>query len=597
MFPLGWLSWCLFLTLCMSTCGLEITDYDGNGVICIQALSECTLWDGALMPDPDDAVDVQNLRPKFKLCCKELAECTLCLVIDAELYIHPDNKTESEDHSGNDEEDYSDPKVSVTICYKAAQTMPLCKRVEFTVNHAALTQSNLAQVSMVINKPVGVYFGSQLFVYSSDGVSQEVVVPSHEEVCSQQPQKYTEECYVPTLIHVINYTMNRVELQFAGRNLSLHSVCAQNEDNGRCQILNRMTIPLYSVTPCMCLQAWREDGHQRIKSCPFAGKFEENMWQNVSLSVSKGQMNNEGTMLLWNLSAPCRLKGEVWPCHWPADLTKEHCSEIKGFRQQLENSTWKQNTKGLWEKTEVFEDIDLELSPCVMVKVEGNGPKLGPICYKDTGRWRWSLLVVAVVLPACLTALLYYFLRDFVKRWVWSWHHKGFVEVGRKGHVVLLSPPDVDYNVSESVCGLGTLLSNQGFSVSVDQWSRKEQCTLGPLPWLYSQLLELNRLGGRVVLVLTRKALERAEEWTNKHKEVDNDLPQVLSPYSDVFTASLSLIQADNQLGRAGERFLLVKFDSFAVHPLKGLPKLLQGIPLFQFPSQTEALFSELTVG
>lgn len=72
------------------------------------------------------------------------------------------------------------------------------------------------------------------------------------------------------------------------------------------------------------------------------------MWQNVSLSVSKGQMNNEGTMLLWNLSAPCRLKGEVWPCYWPADLTKEHCSEIKGFRQQLENSTWKQNTKGLW---------------------------------------------------------------------------------------------------------------------------------------------------------------------------------------------------------------------------------------------------------
>lgn len=172
-----------------------------------------------------------------------------------------------------------------------------------------------------------------------------------------------------------------------------------------------------------------------------------------------------------------------------------------------------------------------------------------------------------------------------------------YSEVGRKGYVVLLSPPDVDYSVAESVCELGTLLSNQGFSVSVDQWSRKEQCALGPLPWLHSQLLELNSLGGRVVLVLTRKALERAEEWTHQHKEVDNDLPQVLSPYSDVFTASLSLIQADNQLGRAGERFLLVKFDSFAVQPLKRLPKLLQGLPLFQFPSQTEALLSDLSVG
>ena len=70
------------------------------------------------MPDPHDAVDVQNLRPKFKLCCKELAECTLCLVIDTELYIHPDNKIESEDHSGNDEEDYSNPKGDNGGCVK-----------------------------------------------------------------------------------------------------------------------------------------------------------------------------------------------------------------------------------------------------------------------------------------------------------------------------------------------------------------------------------------------------------------------------------------------------------------------------------------------
>lgn len=173
-------------------------------------------------------------------------------------------------------------------------------------------------------------------------------------------------------------------------------------------------------------------------------------------------------------------------------------------------------------------------------------------------------------------------------------------EVGRKGHVVLLSPPDVDNGVSEWVCRLGSLLCNHGFSVSVDQWSRKEQCALGPLPWLHSQLLEVNSLGGRVVLVLTHKALERVEEWTHQHREVDNGLPQVWSPYSDVFTASLSLIQADNLLGKAGERFLLVKSDSFALQPLSGdktLPELLQGLSLFQLPYHTKSLLSELTVG
>lgn len=31
------------------------------------------------------------------------------------------------------------------------------------------------------------------------------------------------------------------------------------------------------------------------------------------------------------------------------------------------------------------------------------------------GRWRWSLLVVAVMLLVCLTALIFYLLHDFVK--------------------------------------------------------------------------------------------------------------------------------------------------------------------------------------
>ena len=176
-------------------------------------------------------------------------------------------------------------------------------------------------------------------------------------------------------------------------------------------------------------------------------------------------------------------------------------------------------------------------------------------------------------------------------------------KVGGNRLVVLLSPPDVDGGVSESVCQLGSMLCTRGFRVSVDQWSIKEQCTLGPLPWLHSQLLELNSQGGRVVLVVTRKALERAEEWTHWHKEdiktkgqENRGLPLTGSPYSDVFMASLCLIEADRLQGRAGERFLLATFDP---HPRsdRNLPELLQGLRLFQLPSQTGALLTELTVG
>ncbi|XP_068451068.1 uncharacterized protein il17rc [Clinocottus analis] len=607
MFLPGWSIWCVFLTLCMPACGLEITGYDSHEVICLQGISDCTIKDEmSLIVAENNGVGVQNLTPYAKLCCSDGALCALCLVIDTQINFNPDKDTEDEGHSGNDEEDYSEetvrnPKASVTLCYSAASAMPTCKKVEFTVNHAALTQKNWAKFSVVINKPAGVSFSSHVNVYSSGSshLNREVIVPSLDEVCSQEQQERVEQCRVPRLSSVINQEKNQVELQFAGRNTSLPSVCVQYEQNGRCQRWNRTPIPLYSVTPCMCLQVWNEDEQRRSLSCPFRNTdfLQRNVWQNVSVSVKQGQMSDSGAKLWWNLSAPCRLEGEVWPCR------REHsCREIKGFRQQLEKSAWQQNREGQWEKIGAFEEIQLQLSPCVMVKVKGIGNELGPFCLNNSDRWRWSLLVVGIMLLVCLTLLAFYLLHDFVKKWVWSWRHGGLVKIGRKVHVVLLSPPDMDDGVSESVCRLGSQLCHKGFSVSVDQWSRKEQCTMGPLPWLHSQLLELNSRGGRVVLVLTRKALERAKEWTHRNTEVIKTkgdykgLPQICSPYSDVFTASLSFIQADKQKGRAGERFLLVTLDSHS-NSDRSLPELLQGLPLFQLPSQTQALLSELTVG
>lgn len=174
-----------------------------------------------------------------------------------------------------------------------------------------------------------------------------------------------------------------------------------------------------------------------------------------------------------------------------------------------------------------------------------------------------------------------------------------FFKVGRKGHVVLLSPPHLDGGISESVCHLGSLLCKKGFNVSVDQWSRKELLNLGPLPWLHSKLLEMDSQGDRVMLVLTRKAIEKAEEWMPQNPEIieakEGGLPQMSSPYSDLFTAALCIIHADKLQGRAGKRFLLVTFESHLSSDRKP-PEPLQGLPLFQLPFQTQALLTELTM-
>lgn len=181
---------------------------------------------------------------------------------------------------------------------------------------------------------------------------------------------------------------------------------------------------------------------------------------------------------------------------------------------------------------------------------------------------------------------------------------------------MLLSPPDAEGSVSEQVCELGSLLQAQGFSVCVDLWSRAQLCSLGPLPWLHSQLHLLHIEGGRVLVVLNRSAWVKALEWgqdpqqhgylahngdtqVGEEGEKDMGLVQGSSPYSDVFSACLNCIQADYQQGCAGERFNLVTFESHPARPKigskGGLPELLQGLPWFHLPSQRQGLLSALT--
>ncbi|XP_029946715.1 uncharacterized protein il17rc [Salarias fasciatus] len=580
---------CVLLTLFISAAGLEIFGYDSLKVVCPQGLSECTMKDETSLL-PMSSVDVHSLEPHFKLCCLDGGLCSLCLVVDIQLIIQPDGDTEE----------------CVTVCYYTPATVSICKKVEFTVDHAALSHQNQVKITVVITEADGFPFSSIVHVCPAQQASrsQKVEAPSLDEVCSMDLSQRVPQCQVPTVSSVINQEMNRVELHFENRNDTLPSMCVQYEENGNCQSWTNETIPLYSVTPCMCLQLWDSDDDwgRRLKLCPFnqtdiSDILQKNILDNVSVTVRQSKMNNNGTMLSWNVSAPCRLEGEVWPCG-----AARSCSKANAFRRLLVEGAWKQNTKGHWVKSGTFENTDPKLSSCVMLKIKD--AVLGPYCTHKIGRSHWSLLGIGLMLLLCLTVIMFYFFHNFVKKWVWSWRHGGFVKIVRNGHVVLLSPPDVDDDVSDSVCQLGSLLSSQGFSVSVDQWSRKEQCTLGPLPWLHSQLLKLDSQGGRILLVLTQKAVERTAEWTHWTNDVkmngkDKELPLLWSPYADTFTASLFIIQADKQLGRAGERFLLVKFDS---HPAQShsrdrrLPEPLQGLPLFQLPSQTQSLLTELTV-
>lgn len=169
--------------------------------------------------------------------------------------------------------------------------------------------------------------------------------------------------------------------------------------------------------------------------------------------------------------------------------------------------------------------------------------------------------------------------------------------------VLLVCPPDADRTVTEPACRLCSSLSGVGFSVSLDLWKHLEISALGPVPWLHSCLDRVQRCGGKAVLVLTQAACERAEEWGCRVAEQKPEKGRKMwvkgnvqsSTCSEVFNASLSCILADYLLGRAGERFMLARFDGQS--PVTVLPEFFRELPLFSLPSQSLDFITELTQG
>lgn len=216
-------------------------EYDHQDVICSQGLSDCILKNEVfLLINDDDAVDIMNLVPKVKLCCKN-RRCALCLAIDIEVHVHPNKDVVDESHSALEEDDDSwgarNMTGSLSVCYQIPSNLPMCKKVEFKVNHAALSQQNKEQISMVITEPNGVSFGHQVFLYTSkQGLHKEVVVPSLDKVCSLELNKFIEDCHVPIFRHKVDQTLKQVELHFSDSNTSLPSMCIRNEYNGKCKV-------------------------------------------------------------------------------------------------------------------------------------------------------------------------------------------------------------------------------------------------------------------------------------------------------------------------------------------------------------------------
>ncbi|XP_037627457.1 uncharacterized protein wu:fl23c11 [Sebastes umbrosus] len=637
--PLLLLSLLRVWLLLMSASALEVIDLDAPELTCSQGLTDCHVSSdsqyAAALPDPVDTVNVTDVQLKVILRCSATQDCDPYLQIIIAVQEVSNTKEVSEEVSGdhNDEEELfgmnqmaegsghvvpPEPRALVIVCVSSPGSIDSCKTLEFKPSYFGSDQTSSQRPTHELLLREKTKFGIPVVVHvheHSEGMQniQNITIPSLLDVCSMKLKGTEKKCFVPRLR--ADHKRNGVLLQLENTDDDLTCRVYWNKNGQEFawpEDKREMVFPSSFVAPCLCFQV-RCNGKLPSESCPFKNHQDalERMQHSVSVSLEKSRMRDGGTGLSWNMTALCRLDAEVRLCK--KDVAGGQCEEVTGSRQTLHShgdAGWRATRSGYWKTG----DFNVSSHPllCVQIKIKGMESYLEPQCPFATSRWRWSLLLLIGLLLMCLAILGAYLIQGVLKGYMWRWLKEDDVKgaVGG-GHVVLLYRPDDDQALPELMSHLGSSLQALGFSVSLDLWSQAELSVLGPVPWLHSRLNRLQRQGGKVVLVLTQAAWIRAEEWgarsweRNTPKERNRDMEEekggrscaASSPCVDVFTASLSCILADYLQGRAGERFMLVQFESLPPEPPGGfrpLPELFRGLHVYSLPSQSLGFLTEL---
>ncbi|XP_026993261.1 uncharacterized protein il17rc [Tachysurus fulvidraco] len=586
-----------FMLVGAVVCAADLEKYDSQGdITCSQGLKQCTIdnmdrvlppCDGALPFCTSTLVDVLALGVQPALCTKATMMYKACLRIRIQLKVLA---TDNDDVSGETQEDLeNEDPAAITLCYVSAPNLKSCKEIKFFVKSST---QNHQEESVEVEVKEGVFLGSTVNV-SVHSKHQVVQFPRVDSVC---PSPHIEECKNPIIYPEIDEERGVMELKAELDDRKELHLCVKRKGMPLCRTSD-WTIPLHAVTHCMCFQAWRKNTEDKISSrsemCPFEKDkgFRRNVVKNVSLSVGHSETNEGRPALNWNVSAPCKLEVEVWPCQMAMHVGGG-CREVLGFRQNI-STGWDENISTLWTSG-AFLDVRTtnHLLPCVMFKLDGEA--FGPVCDHYTSRGRWICVVLLLLLLVVLLSAGVCALRIRHREWL-SNSNPAYQSQGRLGDVLLVHSSGSDSSFSDTVCWFATWLSELGFSVSLDLWNQAVVSKLGPTPWLHSRLQHVQKSGGKTLVLLSHDAVHRAEAHSESWSCVSNKEDGKTSKTSwmwnaDVFSSALSSIFSARLQGCAVEHFALVQLESGALE----LPELFQGLKLYQLPSESQRLLTDL---
>ncbi|KAL1021513.1 hypothetical protein UPYG_G00014220 [Umbra pygmaea] len=433
------------LQLKKTSAGALLMEEGEHLLTCGQVLADCSVKDVAL-PGMKAQVKLWDLDLQLLLCCPQKQDCKPCLQVKVIFKIKDQNEDQEVSGDHNDE-DYSSKEMeeeqgralweppnpkeySLRLCYSSPGLIDCCKEVTFTLRHSALVDQTSSEMWLrLILKPVS--YGSPVNVKALS-TSMTMNIPSLEEVCSPNLERFVEDCEVPRLRAVLDEERdvallqldlpNRTMFRRMAVSMTSHVIGINNNADGYQEWeegQRELTIPLRSVVPCLCFMVrWKgKELHRDI--CPFINNTElfRRMWQNnVSVSVQEAQMNMaNSTALSWNVTAPCQLEGDLWLCR--KTTVEGQCEEVNGSRQRMHNPAygkWTNTIHGLRKEGE-FINVNPHPGLCVQMRIQGMDTKLDPICPFTIPRNRWTLAVLIGILIICLAVFCAFVIHVAIK--------------------------------------------------------------------------------------------------------------------------------------------------------------------------------------
>ncbi|KAG5275003.1 hypothetical protein AALO_G00142500 [Alosa alosa] len=309
---------------------LKKLEYDSQNPFNLsEGLSVCAMESmfPLLLPWPH-SMKVLSIQAEVCLCSTKssMSMYELCLQVQLELSITNDSFPGSDDDGGGDDDEddgeypeeeistagekevepqtsiaTSEEPASLNLCYTIAQGLPRCYKVACAV-HSSRKHPRQTEWFGVLLKPKGLTAGSIVRVTADSirKVTTTVTVPTIATTTDCTESKLKDCVDPPKLSTEVDLRKGEVHIKVEGKTDKVN-ICVKSERAGICKVrpfffLTTLTIscwgyrgelcspldmlcisqqpfprpiPLHSVTPCMCFQAWWNKMGKRSENCLF----------------------------------------------------------------------------------------------------------------------------------------------------------------------------------------------------------------------------------------------------------------------------------------------------------------------------------------